>query len=32
MDYFLVASKFIQSCFNYISRFCMHNTIRQQSY
>ena len=28
--YFLVAPKFIQFCFKYVNRFCMHNTIRQQ--
>jgi len=29
VDYFLVHPKFIQSRFKHVSRFCMHNTIRQ---
>jgi len=29
VDYFLVAPEFIQLCIKYVSRFCMHNTIRQ---
>ena len=29
VDYFLVHPKFIQSCFKHVSRYCMHNAVRQ---